>query len=261
MRTVLNLSWLGKAIWLVGFIIETSLVFVLVFRKKLKGLPVFMPFIAYGSLKTIVLFLTSWYGTKREYFWTYWIGAFASDPIEYWLLAEIVRDALRPLKVWGKSIERSMLIWAAIIVVTATLLAAGIGGPEGAKSLELWQIRASLFSNTVMCCMLTVLATTVVSHGSLGRPHLVAVSRGLLVWSFSQLLLDFVHSIVGWNHNLQVLDYIREFLYLGVELYWVVVFWNPEKPRPPLPPEAIAFMEALHDQVKSDLQRLGEPPK
>ncbi len=261
MKAVLTLSWLDSVLWLGGFIVETTLVLVLVFRKQLKGLSVFMPFIAYGSVKTIICFLVSRYGTRNEYFWVYWIGSFGSDPIEYWLLAQIVRDALRPLKIWGRSIQRSMQMWGATILVTAALLAAGVGGPPGAKPVDLWQIRVSLFSETIMCCMLAVLATTLVSHGSLGRPHLVAISRGLIIWSFSGLISAFVQSIVGWNHHTEILNYIQEFLYVGVEVYWIVVFWSPEKQRPPLPPEAIAFMQALHNQVQLDIQDLGDRPK
>ena len=259
MKTLPPLSWLDEAFWFAGFVVEIVLVSVLMFRKQLKGISIFMPLIAYGPLFNVVLFLLFRYGTKREYFWGYWIGGFAFDPLEYWLLVQIVQDALRPLKGWGRSLYLQMWGWGFLILVVAGLLAAGIGGPAGAKPLELWEIRASLFSDTIMCCMLTVLGTTVVSHGSLGRPHLVAITRGLTVWSFSGLIFYFVQSIVGWGNSLHQLEYVRKFLYMAVEVYWIVIFWIPEKPRPPLSPEVIAFMEALHNQIKSEVESLRPP--
>ena len=111
----------------------------------------------------------------------------------------------------------------------------------------------------MMSGMLAVLSMTVLSHGSLGRPHVVAVGYGLFVWTYSTLIQDFVQSIVGWNHSLALLNYVREFLYLAVLVYWMIVFWNSEKPRPPLTPEVIAYMNALHHQITSDLTRIGEP--
>lgn len=259
MTTSLSVSWLEQTFWLSGFVVEIVLVSVLIFREQLKGISAFLPLIAYGPLFNVVLFVLFRYGTKREYFWVYWIGAFASDPLEYWLLVQVVRDALRPLKGWGRRLHLSMWSWGCLILVVAGLLAAGVGGPAGANPLELWEIRASLFSDTILCCMLTVLATTVVSHGSLGRPHLVAISRGLIVWSYSGLIFYFVQSIVGWGTSLHKLEYVRKLLYVTVEVYWIVIFWKPEKPRPPLSPDAIAFMQALHNQIKSELESLRSP--
>ena len=259
MTTFLPLSWLDNLFWFGGFAVEIVLVSVLAFRKELKGISVFLPLIAYAPMFNVVLFLLFRYGTKREYFWVYWIGGFASDPLEYWLLVQLVQDALRPLKGWGQRLHFSMWSWGCLILVVSGLLAAGIGGPAGAKPLELWQIRASLFSDTILCCMLTVLVSTVVSHGSLARPHLVAIIRGLIVWSYSGLIFFFVQSIVGWGTSLHQLEYVRKFLYTAVQVYWIVTFWSPEKPRPPLSPEAIAFMKALHDQIKSEYKSLRPP--
>jgi hypothetical protein len=49
------------------------------------------------------------------------------------------------------------------------------------------------------------------------------------------------------------------FVYLAVLGYWIVQFWLEEPARQPIPPEFQAYLQALHQRVKNDLDTLEEP--
>jgi hypothetical protein len=45
------------------------------------------------------------------------------------------------------------------------------------------------------------------------------------------------------------------FAYLTTLSYWIVQFWLEEPVRRPISPELRAYIEALHERVKIDLDR------
>jgi hypothetical protein len=48
------------------------------------------------------------------------------------------------------------------------------------------------------------------------------------------------------------------FVYLAALGYWAVQFWLEEPARQPLSPELRAYIEALHERIKSNLDTLED---
>ena len=245
---------MDKALWLTSFVAQSGLWLTLLIRKRLKGFPVFTAYIGFQALTTISLFFISKLGSRHLYFWSYWATGFAVDPLSCWLVIELAQDAFRPVTIWVQNTRKYLVGWAIVMIVTAVPLSFGVA-PSGAHGFDLWENRVSIFTALFICGMIAVIYFLTVNYG-LGRPHAFALAQGLFVSYYSVLLLDLAHAIVGWNRHVVAINYARESLYLAVLIYWTVRFWTSEKKPPPLSPAVIAFMNALHDQVKSDISDL-----
>jgi hypothetical protein len=71
------------------------------------------------------------------------------------------------------------------------------------------------------------------------------------------MLVDLWHGYLGTHFYFDAIDNVRKLACLAALVYWMVQFWRDEPPRQPLPPEFQAFLQALHERIKKDLDTLG----
>jgi hypothetical protein len=70
------------------------------------------------------------------------------------------------------------------------------------------------------------------------------------------ILVDGLHGYLGAERYFTLLEHARMFVSLAALGYWMVQFWLEEPARQPLSPELRAYIEALHQRVKSNLDIL-----
>ncbi len=254
----MNLSNLDNALWATSLVGHVALVFVLILRSRVRKFPIFTAFLSYEALTTILLFLVSRHGSHHAYFLAYWITGFANYLFQLALILEVARDVLRPTGTWVRDAWRVFWGWCAAGLAAAALLALQIGPPQS-KGFDLWDTRITVFTSVLTCGLFVAMATAATNLGLQWRSHVVALGEGLFVWAFVALLEDFAHAALGWDREFVVFVHIRMFVYLTVLLYWMVLFWLPERVRKPLSPEMMSYLVALHDRVKYDVNRLDGP--
>jgi hypothetical protein len=71
------------------------------------------------------------------------------------------------------------------------------------------------------------------------------------------ILVDGLHSYFGAELYFRELEHVRMFAYLAVLGYWMVQFWLEEPARQPISPQLRAYIQALHQRIKNDLDTLG----
>jgi hypothetical protein len=255
----MNLSNLDNALWAASLVGHVALVFVLIFRKRVRDFPIFTVFLTYEAFTTVLLFLVSRIGSHHAYFLAYWITGFANYAFQLALILEVARDVLRPTGTWVRDARRAFLGWGAAGLITAALLALQLGPPQS-KGFDLWDTRITVFTSVLTCGLFLAMATAATDLGLQWRSHVVALGEGLFVWAFVALLEDFAHAALGWDREFVVFVHIRMLVYLAVLLYWMVLFWLPERVRKPLSPEMMSYLGSLHDRVKYDVNRLNGPP-
>ena len=64
------LTNLDLLLWVAGFLVHVALLFVLLWRGRVRTFPIFTTLIVLNVVRTIVLFVVSRKGTKAEYFYT-----------------------------------------------------------------------------------------------------------------------------------------------------------------------------------------------
>ena len=247
----MNLSGLDNALWAASLMGHAALLFILVFRRRVRSFPIFSLFVASEVFRTVLLFLVFRYGTKHGYFLAYWITGFANYLFQVALIVEIGMNVLRPTGRWVLEARKSFLIFGAVGLVVAGLMAFEMG-PSQSKGLDLWDTRVTVFTALMTCGLFLAMLMAANRLGLLWRNQVFAIGQGLFLWSFISLLGDVGHAALGWNRDFIVLDHILMFTYLVVLVYWSVTFWLPEKERAELSPEIRAYVLAAHARLEYD---------
>jgi len=247
----MNFSTVDNALWAASLIGHVALVLILVLRRKLREFPVFSTFIAFSALVTILLFFVHRFGTNHQYFLAYWITGGANYLFQVGLIVEIARNVLRPTGRWVLEARKSFLIWAAVGLGIAAIMAYELG-PSQSKGIELWDTRITVFTALMTCGLFLAMMTAANRLGLRWRSQVYAVGQGLFIWSLISLFGDVAHTALGWNREFVVLDYVQMFAYLAVVVFWGITFWFPEKERAELSPEIRAYLVAAAARLEYD---------
>jgi hypothetical protein len=81
----------------------------------------------------------------------------------------------------------------------------------------------------------------------------MALGNGWTVWAVAAILVDGLHSYFGAQRYYDELEYVMKLAYLAALGYWMVQFWLEEPARQPISTELRAYIQALHQRVKNDL--------
>ncbi len=247
----MKFSTVDNALWAASLIGHVALVLILVWRRKLREFPVFSAFIAFSALRTILLFFVYRFGTNHQYFLAYWITGGANYLFQVGLIVEIARNVLRPTGRWVLEARKSFLIWAAVGLGIAAIMAYELG-PSQSKGIELWDTRITVFTALMTCGLFLAMMTAANRLGLRWRSQVYAVGQGLFIWSLISLFGDVAHTALGWNREFVVLDYVQMFAYLAVVVFWGITFWFPEKERAELSPEIRAYLVAAAARLEYD---------
>jgi hypothetical protein len=254
---------LDNILWGAGFAGHFVLLVVLVIRRRVREFPVFTSFIAYVTLRTMVLFLISRHGSVHAYKLGYWILSPGDYAFQIAIIFEMARNVLRPTGNWVQDARMGFLLWSAVGTLIAVGLSLAIAPPE-TKGLDLWTARATIFTSLLTCATFLAMSVAANRLGLLWQSHVMALGQGLTVWALFALFGDLVHLALGWRHDFVLFDHVTMFVYLGAVLFWIVAFWSPERKRAPLSVDMQNYLLALHQRVLDDLERINSierPPQ
>jgi len=245
----MNLSVLDNALWAASLFGHAALLLILIVRRRVREFPVFTLFVASEVFRTMLLFLVFRYGTKHGYFLAYWTTGFANYLFQVALIFEIGMNVLRPTGRWVLEARKSFLIWGAVGLAVAAIMASEVG-PSQSKGFDLWDTRVTVFTALMTCGLFLAMVTAANRLGLRWRSQVFAIGQGLFLWAFISLLGDVGHTAFGWNRDFILLDHIRMFTYLAVLVFWSVMFWLPERERAELSPDIRAYLIAAHERLE-----------
>ena len=246
---------LANILWAAGFVGHVALLAVLFGRSRWRTFPFFTSMIAYQVVVTLALFLIFRYGSRHAYFLGYWLFALGDYCFQVALVFEIARHVLRSTGTWVRDAKNDLLLWS----TTGTVLAAGLCfalSPPSMKGLDLWEVRATLFTSLLTCELYVSVSALANRFGLRWQRHVMALGQGLAAWAVIAVVGDVVHFATGWRKELTVFDQARMYVYLGALLFWIVSFWRPEQEKNPPPPELEDYLFTLHEHVRRDLSTL-----
>ena len=259
-RQTLNFSLLENVLWAIGFVGNSTLLCVLLLKKRARYFPVFTTYIGFEVVETITLYRISHSGSSHAYFISYWAFA-AGDYIgQIAVIFEIARDVLRPTGAWVTDARKSFLFWAFIGTVAAALIATVIA-PPGRTGLELWAVRSSVFTSFLTCEVFLAMSAAANRLGLQWRNHVMSLGQGLTFWATIALLGDIGHFSTGWRKDLRVFDTVRSCAYIIAVAFWIVTFVLPERRRSPPSAEMQLYLADLHKSVEADLSALDPERK
>jgi hypothetical protein len=171
-----SLQALDSILWGAGFIGHLALLFVLVARRRLGDFPVFASLIGYKILTSILLFSLWRFGTSHAYYLGYWMLSPGDYALQIAIIFEMARHVLRPTGTWVQDARTNFLLWSASGIVIAAILSLAITPPE-AKGLDLWSVRATVFTSLLTCATFLAMSAAANRLGLPWNSHVMSWDR------------------------------------------------------------------------------------
>ena len=245
----MHLSLIDKLVWAVSFLLNLSLLLVLLFRHRARFVPWFTGWTAFGSFRTLALFFTYRMFAKHIYFLVYWGAAGFDLVLQIAVILEIARSIFGRSHGWVAGARRRFLLYCFLAPVTALILAL-LMKPSAKTALDAWDARANLFMTVLICVMSRGVITVSKQLGLGWKSRITQMIWGLLVWSVCAFVTDTLHSYWRTIDDFGNLENTIAVIFQLVTVYWIVVFWLPE-------PAAVAMPENVSVDLKSLAARLN----
>jgi hypothetical protein len=252
----MDLSALDDALWVANLLGNAILFTILIYRHRCREFPVFTALNSYEAAVPALLYYIYLRGSSIWYVRIYWTYVLFDFLLQLGVIWEIARIVMRPTGTWVRDARRQFILWGA----TGILLAAALPwlvSPPAANLLDRLEVRGNLFTSLVVCELIAVVTRTSKSLGLGWRNHVMALGNGWTAWAVVAILVDGLHSYFGAERYFRELEHVRMFTYLAVLGYWMVQFWLEEPVRQPISPQLHAYIQALHQRIKNDLDTVG----
>jgi hypothetical protein len=162
---------------------------------------------------------------------------------------------MRPTGSWVQDAKKKFILWSAAGILLAAALPWLIS-PPAPSLLDRLELRANLFTSLVICELIAVVTRTSRDLGLGWRNHVMALGNGWTAWAVTAILIDGLHSYFGATLYFSQLEHVKMLVYLAALGYWMLQFWMEEPQRRPISPELSAYIEALHQKIKNNLDTI-----
>jgi hypothetical protein len=251
----MNLTTFAGALWAAGFIGHAVLLAVLLYRQRVREIPVFTAYIAFQTVLTPLLYVFYKDGSHVWYGRVYWSSALLDFAFQIGIVVEIARIVLRPTGTWVQDAKSQFLLSGTGAVLLAAALAWFVS-PPAANLLDMWEVRGNLFTSLVICELFVLMSITANRLGLGWRSHVMALGQGLTAWALIAVLIDALHSYLGTEREFTTLEHVRMTVYVAALAFWTVQLWVDEPERQPISSDLHKYIVDLHSRVKYDLGRV-----
>jgi len=245
----MNVTTFENVLWALGFLVNACLLLVLVVQQRWREFPFFTAWIAFQVLLTIALFTIYRQGSAKLYSEVYWSTGILDFLLQICVVIEIARIVLRSRGSWIHDSRKRFIFLAAL----GTLFAAAatfIMHPSAHTSIEVWEMRADLFTSLMFCEVFLAMMGSANRLRLQWNTHVMGLGEGLLAWGSIAVIIDASHSFLGRYRWYALLEDLRSIVWIGAGMYWIIVFWRPQKEKPPLSPEMQKYLVDLHSGVQ-----------
>jgi hypothetical protein len=251
----MHFSTLSRLDWVTGSSCTIILLRVMLGRGRWRSFPLLTTWLAFLTIRTVLLALAYGANSRFWYAHVYWPGLWIDFALQLGLVLEIARIVLRPTGTWVQDARGRFFTSGLAGAVAAALIVWWISPPGNTAQIA-WMIRGNLFTSLVICELFVVMSMTANRLGLGWRSHVMAVAQGLMAWSSLMVLKTAVQSLPGSQHLYMALDEARGFVYAAAILWVTFRLWTPEPERQPIAQELQEYILALHRRVEYDLRRL-----
>ena len=251
----MHFSLLTNVYWAAGTGVTLVLLFVLLWRGRWRTFPVFTVWLAFLTVKTVVLFSIYMHGSRNLYA-AVWVAASWVDFIlQLGVVFEIARIVLRPTGTWVRDARTQFVSLGMIVAAVSAGLAWWVSPPAWSDRYA-WQIRGDLFTSLVILELFVVMGLTANRLGLGWRSHVMAIGQGLTAWSAIMVIRIAVESYLGTRRFYIQMEQVRQVAYPAAALWMAIQLWRQEPERGPISADLQEYILALHRRVEYDLRRL-----
>ena len=245
----MNLSLLDTFFWAAGFICNAALLSVLVYKRRFRTVPWFTTWITFGIVYTITLFVAFRVGSKHLYAVLYWGGAFLDLLLQLAVVLEIATYVFRRGEHWVEGAKVRFALMGICAPLIAGLMAWQMT-PAATSSLDAWVSRDSLFTTVVVCILFSAVMVVSQQVGVGWRNLVLREGYGVIGMAVVAFVTDTLHAYWRTIEHFSQLEHLRMVAYLGTLVYWMVVFWLPERVMSVADPVANKHLEAMRRELE-----------
>ena len=223
-----GLSLVAILLWAASFGVNVLLLCVLVGKKRWRVVPWFTGWIAFSILTTATLYLGRKYGGAGLYAGLYWGSAFVDVALQLAVIMEIAGFVFRRGEGWVGNTRTKLGRSAVVITAVALVLALSIT-PAASSARDALYSRASLFVTILVTGLFMAVMAVSQQAGVSWRSIVIREGLGFLILNVVSFITDTLHSYWRTAEHFGDLEHVRIALYIGTLVYWIVVFWLPER--------------------------------
>ena len=250
----MNLSVWENLIWVSSFVSNLLLLLVLIIKGRWRRFPFFTAWISFQVLLTISLFTLYRLGQDALYSKVYWSTGVVDFLLQLCVIVEIACIVLRPAGSCAYGTRQRFTLLA----ISGTLLAlvlTFVVHPEAHTLLEIWEMRADLFTSLMFVEVFLAMMGTANRLGLRWSTHVMMLGQGLLAWAGLAVIVDCIHTLLGRYRWFGALEDVRSTVWVIAAIYWIFGFWKSEPDSTFPPAGAEKYLVDLHEQVQYDLAR------
>ncbi len=223
-----TLGLFEKLFWAAGFGLNALLVIVLFWKGKWKVVPWFTGWISFATVSTIAMYFGHLYGGRHVYSVLYWSSAFIDVGLQLAVVGEISGFVFKREMGWVGSAKKKLLCSAVVVVLIAALMALNIT-PAADSARDALFSRASLFVTLLVTGLFTAVMAISQQVGVSWKSIVIREGLGFLALNLVSFVTDTLHAYWRMAEHFGDLERLRVTVYIATLIYWVVVFWLPEK--------------------------------
>jgi hypothetical protein len=254
----MHFTVLAKLSWALGSVMNIALLLVITLRGRWRQFPVLTTWLAFLSVRSILLFALYLDGSSLWYTRIWMAGLFPDFVLQLCLVLEIARIVLRPTGTWVRD-ARGYFFAAGIAGIAVAAFLTWYVSPLASSARRVWEIRSNWFTSLVICELFVVMSMTANRLGLGWRNHVMAVGQTLTAWSGVMVVKTAIQSFPATQHFYGQLDQIRQVTYAAAACWLMLQLWRDEPERRPISPDLSEYILALHRRVEYDLRRLDAP--
>jgi hypothetical protein len=241
-----QLTVLDQLLWAATFGEDLILVFVLLYRRRMRRFPVFTALISLDIVRTIALFAIDHFGAKAVYFYTYWSFALVDVALQLGVLYRVTSHVFQPTGSWAKGTIKGLIALVAASLTIATFLT-WIPKPPAVVPLQVFLLKGNFFSALLLCELSVGIFALSVRAGLSWTTHVARIMQGFIAYLFCTLALETARTYFGVSRGSRAYDdlsHVRICVYLLCMGYWIVTLWrNAPAPR--------RLTSVMHQQVSA----------
>jgi hypothetical protein len=248
---------LDNILWFAGIAAEAAVVWLLLYKRVWRTLPVFCVYCAWALLSdggnyAVQRFFNDSYTT------TYLAEAIADSALQFAVLIELAWSVLRPMRT---SLPRSALLAIAVLIAAAAAAIWPFAGIQGLSSFSTeWRnlVHVQQTASILRILFFLVLAgcSQLLSIG--WRDRELQVATGLGFYSIVSVAVAILHSRQGMGQAYRNLNRFVAVSYLCSLVYWVVSFAQQEAERREFSPQMRSALLAVAGAARTTRVALAD---
>ena len=217
-RVQQTMNWLMNLSWVVGPLLQTTLLAFMFHRKLHKVFPRFFSYIVFQILKSGVLFLTYRY-YEAGYFDAYWTGNAISVVLAVTVMDEILHNLFNEYGD-GRNLSSIIFRWASgllLLLAVVTAITSQTGSADRVVAAVLTFDRSVRLMQCGLFCLLMVLCRFL---RNCWRQHVFGIALGFGIFASIELILVSVAMRYG-DSLAPTISLLKSASYNAVTLIWV----------------------------------------